>query len=97
MFKRLIGCMHECRFLFIFLECPANTYKDTIGNEKCTDCPKNSKSSTGETRCVCNDNYYRFQGHNFTQPCYGECAELIVRAKLDTCMTGTFQIHVETG
>ena len=21
-----------------------------------------------------NDNYYRFQGHNYTQPCYGKCA-----------------------
>ena len=55
----------------LFLECPTNTYKDTIGNAKCTDCPKNSKSSTGESRCLCNDNFYHFQGDNHVLPCYG--------------------------
>ena len=84
--------MQEYRFLFIFLECPANTYKHTIGNEKCTDCPNNSKSSTGESQCLCNDNHYRLQGHNFSQPCYGEYAELIVPVQL----TITLHDH-ETG
>ena len=58
---------------YIFLECPTNTYKDTIGNVKCITCPKNSKSFDGESRCLCNDNFYRFQGNNYTQPCYGKC------------------------
>ncbi|CAB4005869.1 ephrin type-B receptor 1 isoform X4 [Paramuricea clavata] len=53
------------------IECPINTYKDTVGNGKCTPCPRNSgRNLNGQVQCVCYDSFYRFQGENHIYPCY---------------------------
>ncbi|CAB4003216.1 ephrin type-A receptor 5 isoform X2 [Paramuricea clavata] len=54
------------------IECAVNTYKDTLGNGKCTNCPRNSgRNLKGQSQCMCQDDFYRFQGENYTKPCYG--------------------------
>ncbi|XP_028394333.1 tyrosine-protein kinase receptor Tie-1-like isoform X2 [Dendronephthya gigantea] len=58
------------------VECKSNTYKSSIGNEKCTPCPKNSVSEKGQTQCQCNDGFYRFERANYGHPCYGIPSEV---------------------
>ncbi|XP_028394331.1 ephrin type-B receptor 2-like [Dendronephthya gigantea] len=58
------------------VECGRNTYKSSIGNEKCTPCPNNSASEKGQTQCQCNDGSYRLQGENYEHPCYGIPSEV---------------------
>lgn len=45
-------------------ECPADTFKDTVGGEACTPCPTGSTTdgATGQTGCTCSRGYYSSSG-----------------------------------
>ena len=45
--------------------CPANTYKTTLGDHKCSACPLNTVSPPGSKRltdCVCKPGYFSIKG-----------------------------------
>ena len=58
---------------FYFTVCPSNSYKANISNSDCTRCPKNTRSTSDRTECLCNNGYYRSPYDSSAwSPCYGE-------------------------
>ena len=42
-----------------YLECPSGSYKHTIDNTKCIQCPSNSASNAERTDCTCDRGFYK--------------------------------------
>lgn len=52
------------------LACPSGTFKANQGDEACTHCPINSRTtSEGATNCVCRNGYYRADLDPLDMPC----------------------------
>ncbi|KAK2106144.1 Ephrin type-B receptor 2 [Saguinus oedipus] len=52
------------------LRCPSGTFKANQGDEACTHCPINSRTtSEGATNCVCRNGYYRADLDPLDMPC----------------------------
>ncbi|OWK12598.1 hypothetical protein Celaphus_00014761, partial [Cervus elaphus hippelaphus] len=50
--------------------CPSGTFKANQGDEACTHCPINSRTtSEGATNCVCRNGYYRADLDPVDMPC----------------------------
>lgn len=50
--------------------CPSGTFKANQGDEACTHCPINSRTtSEGATNCVCRNGYYRADLDPLDMPC----------------------------
>ena len=53
----------------LFLACPHNTYKVTRGDEKCRECPENSRSPGSAAKCECEAGYFRPHNSTGHEPC----------------------------
>ncbi|KAL6057676.1 hypothetical protein STEG23_000858, partial [Scotinomys teguina] len=55
---------------YVVLGCPSGTFKANQGDEACTHCPINSRTtSEGATNCVCRNGYYRADLDPLDMPC----------------------------
>lgn len=53
-----------------FSACPSGFFKPAQGDEKCLQCPINSRTTNdGATNCVCRNGYYRTDSDPLEMPC----------------------------
>jgi len=50
------------------VECQKGSYKSTVNNTNCVECPANSDSSTERTGCICDEGFYKLVAD---APCKG--------------------------
>lgn len=56
--------------LSLFPACPTGFFKTAQGDEKCLQCPINSRTTNdGATNCVCRNGYYRTDSDPLEMPC----------------------------
>jgi len=58
--KRIVVILHYWCFVH-YTECPRGSYKNTISNSKCLQCPSNSISNAERTTCHCDEGFYSFE------------------------------------
>lgn len=57
---RIVEMLHYCFYIY-YQECPRDSYKSTISNSKCLQCPSNSISNAERTACSCDEGFYSFE------------------------------------